>query len=76
MPAAKEALRALVDRVVLIPAKGRTGVDIELEGDLAALLRLATGSEAVIATPNASGPAEARFNLLFWLDIFGCGSRI
>ena len=42
MPAAKEALRALVDRIVLIPAAGRTGVEIELEGDLAALLRLAT----------------------------------
>ncbi|MBU3035987.1 recombinase, partial [Epibacterium mobile] len=36
MPAAKEALRALVDRIVLIPAAGRTGVEIELEGDLAA----------------------------------------
>ncbi|TNJ36158.1 recombinase, partial [Phaeobacter sp. B1627] len=43
MPAAKEALRALVDRLVLTPSEGSTGVEIELEGDLAALLRLATG---------------------------------
>ncbi|WP_065326379.1 hypothetical protein [Tritonibacter mobilis] len=68
MPAAKEALRALVDRIVLIPAAGRTGVDIELEGDLAALLRLATGSEAVIATPKAAHCGEAR---LEGFDIVG-----
>ena len=40
MPAAKEALRALVDRIVLIPAAGSTGVEIELEGELAGILRL------------------------------------
>ena len=34
MPAAKEALRALADRIVLIPAKESTGVEIELEGIL------------------------------------------
>lgn len=45
MPAAKEALRALVDRIVLTPAKSDTGVEIELEGDLASLLRFATGAE-------------------------------
>ncbi|KJZ21759.1 hypothetical protein, partial [Tritonibacter mobilis] len=59
MPAAKEALRALVDRLVLTPAKGDTGVEIALEGDLAALLRLATGSAAVIATPKAAHSGEA-----------------
>jgi len=35
MHAAKEALRALVNRIVLIPAKESTGVEIELDGDLA-----------------------------------------
>ncbi len=60
MPAAKEALRALVDRLVLTPAKGSTGVEIELEGDLAALLRLATGSAAVIGTPRSAHSCEAR----------------
>ena len=60
MHAAKEALRALVNRIVLIPAKESTGVEIELEGDLAALLRLATGSAAVIATPNAAHCGEAQ----------------
>ena len=68
MPAAKEALRALVDRIVLIPAKESTGVEIELEGDLAALLRLATGSAAVIATPKAAHSGEAR---LEGVDIVG-----
>jgi len=60
MPAAKEALRALVDRIVLIPAAGSTGVEIELEGDLAALLRVAMGSEAVIQTPATAHSVEAR----------------
>ncbi len=60
MPAVAEALRALVGRLVLTPAKGDTGVEIELEGDLAALLRLATGSEAVTGTPRSAHPCEAR----------------
>ena len=60
MPAAKEALQALVDRIVLIPAKGSTGVEIELEGDLAALPRLATGSADVIQTPASAHYGEAR----------------
>ena len=60
MPAAKEALRALVDRIVLIPAKESAGVEIELEGDLASLLRLTTGSEAVTGTPSSAHCGEAR----------------
>ena len=60
MPAAKEALRALVDRIVLIPAAGSTGVEIELEGDLAALLGLATGLEEVIQTLASAHYVEAR----------------
>ena len=68
MPAAKEALRALVDRIVLIPAAGSTGVEIELEGDLASLLRLATGLEAVTGTPKAALCGETR---LQGIDIIG-----
>ena len=68
MPAAKEALRALVDRIVLIPAKSDTGVEIELEGDLASLLRLATGLEAITGTPKAALCGEAR---LQGIDIIG-----
>ena len=68
MPAAKEALRALVDRIVLIPAAGSTGVEIELEGDLASLLRLATGLEAVTGTPKAAHSGEARLECA---DIIG-----
>ena len=45
---------------MLIPAAGSTGVEIELEGDLAALLRLATGSEGAIATRASSHCVEAR----------------
>ena len=40
--------------------KGSTGVEIELEGDLAALLRLATGSETVIQTRRSAHSGEAR----------------
>ena len=36
-------IRALIDRVVVTPAKIGRGVDIALEGRLAAILALATG---------------------------------
>ena len=57
-----------MQRLLLIPAVGRTGVEIELEGDLAALLRLATGSAAVTGTPKAAHSGEAR---LKGVDIIG-----
>ena len=44
MEEAKEALRALVERIVLTPAAEDTGLDLTLEGDLAGLLRLASGA--------------------------------
>ena len=68
MPTAKEALRALVDRIVLILAKESTGVEIELEGDLAALLCLATGSAAVTGTRQSARCGESR---LEGVDIIG-----
>lgn len=37
-----EALRSLVERIVLTPAVGSDRLTIDLEGSLAALLRLAT----------------------------------
>ena len=49
-------------------AKGDLGVEIELEGDLAALLRLATGSAGVIKTPRSAHSGEAR---LEGTDIIG-----
>ncbi|MHA3980902.1 recombinase family protein [Halovulum sp. GXIMD14794] len=43
MDEAREALRGLVDRIVLTPASEGSGLEIELHGALAGLLRLATG---------------------------------
>lgn len=40
-------------------AAGSTGVEIELDEDLAALLRLATGLEAVTGAPKAAHCVEA-----------------
>ncbi|MBY6059694.1 hypothetical protein [Leisingera daeponensis] len=47
MAEAKEALQALVERIVLTPAVEGTGLDLTLEGDLAGLLRLAAGAEGL-----------------------------
>ena len=43
MEEAKEAVRALVDRIVLTPAEDGGPLTIDLQGAIAALLRLATG---------------------------------
>ncbi len=43
MEEAKEALRALVERIVLTPDADGDGLTIDLHGALASLLRLATG---------------------------------
>ncbi|UWQ37502.1 hypothetical protein K3552_00380 [Leisingera aquaemixtae] len=56
MEEAKEALRALVERIVLTPAAEGTGLDLTLEGDLAGLLRLAAGAEGA-NTKKAPGDA-------------------
>ncbi len=57
MEEAKEALRALVDRIVLTPAAEGEGLTIELHGALAGLLRLATGAEA-LTPPTTAGTPE------------------
>ena len=45
MPEAKEALRALIDRIVLTPSPTTDKLDIHIEGALAGLLLLAMGSK-------------------------------
>ena len=45
MPEAKEALRALIDRIVLQPSPATDKLDIHIEGALAGLLSLALGSK-------------------------------
>ena len=54
MEAAKGALRGLVERIVLTPEADGAGLSIELHGALAALLQLATGSDAHSQTATAS----------------------
>ena len=39
------AVRALIDRIILIPNPRGRGVEIEVRGKLAAIVRLATGDE-------------------------------
>lgn len=39
------AIRQLIDRIVLRPAKGERGIEIEVEGRLAAIVALATGKK-------------------------------
>ena len=57
MDAAKEALRTLVERIVLTPDESGRALAIDLRGDLAALLCLATG-QPIQAIPQ-SGHAKA-----------------
>ena len=52
MEEAREALRGLIDKIVLIPAEGEDGcLAIDLHGALASLLRLATGTAVYGAEP-------------------------
>ncbi|MEI4488903.1 hypothetical protein V8J36_22200 [Frigidibacter sp. MR17.14] len=63
MPEAKEAVRALIDRIVLTPTPARGALVIDLEGTLAALLCLATGRplKGVSAAANTKkAPGGAR----------------
>lgn len=61
----REALRGLIEKIVLEPRAEGEGFDIDLHGALAGLLRLATGVEQHAATgarkksANANGPAGA-----------------
>jgi len=41
----REALRGLIEKIVLVPRSDGQGLDIDLHGALAGLLRLATGVE-------------------------------
>ncbi|TGD45347.1 hypothetical protein EEB11_02000 [Pseudotabrizicola sediminis] len=53
---AREALRGLIEKIVLTPAPDGGGLAIDLHGALASLLRLATGASALMAAipgPNA-----------------------
>ena len=54
-----EALRAPVERIVLTPANGGDHLTIDLEGALAALLRLATGRHAQTAPSRRNEAADA-----------------
>ncbi|MDC0659040.1 recombinase family protein, partial [Leisingera sp. SS27] len=59
MEDAKEALRALVERIVLTPAAEGPGLDLTLEGDLAGLLHLAAGAEGPNTSKAPDSPSEA-----------------
>ncbi len=58
MEEAKEALRALVERIVLTPAAEGPGLDLTLEGDLAGLLRLAADAEGANTKKASDGAPE------------------
>ena len=63
MDAAKEALRTLVERIVLTPDESGRALAIDLHGDLAALLCLATGQpiQAIPQSAHANAaPGERR----------------
>lgn len=51
---ARTAIRNLIDRIVLTPAKQGRGVDIEIEGRLAAIVALATGNRTDFTPPTLS----------------------
>ena len=56
MEETREALRGLIEKIVLTPTVDGNGLAIDLHGALASLLRLATGASALMATipgPNA-----------------------
>ena len=45
MPEAKEALRALLERIVLVPSSKTDKLDVHIHGDLAGLLLLSMGTK-------------------------------
>lgn len=79
---AKEALRALVEKIVLTPKLDGTGLSIDLHGALAGLLRLAPGqlldrgAQAHARSANGKKSARADSQSFYMFGIFGCGGRI
>ncbi len=57
--AAVEALRSLVDAIVVYPGEGRGEVSLELRGDLAAFLHLADDGPAAAILPPAGAKTSA-----------------
>ncbi|MBL3575844.1 recombinase [Rhodovulum sulfidophilum] len=58
MEEAKETRLAFVDRIELAPAPESDGLTIDLHGALAALFRLATGSEGPDANAKSRAPGR------------------
>ena len=59
MLGAKEALRDLIEKIVLTPSEDGTGLDIDLYGAIAGLLHLATGVSAQNSKKASPGKSEA-----------------
>ncbi|WP_180898717.1 hypothetical protein [Martelella soudanensis] len=57
MLGSKEALRDLIDRIVLTPSEDGAGLDIDLYGAIAGLLHLATGVSS--ATDKKASPDKS-----------------
>jgi DNA invertase Pin-like site-specific DNA recombinase len=55
----RDALRGLIDAIVLVPRGDGSGLDIDLRGALAGLLRLATGVEHHLAADGGDRRAQA-----------------
>jgi len=60
MEEAREALRGLIEKVVLIPREEGSGLTIQLHGALASLLMLATGASTHQVARMASGAQNAK----------------
>ncbi|WP_323778700.1 hypothetical protein [Leisingera sp.] len=75
MVEAKEALRALVERIVLAPAAEGPGLDLTLEGDLAGLLRLAAGAAGANAGKAPGVMPEAFEGIEEIVLVAGAGNR-
>ncbi|MCD1636441.1 recombinase family protein, partial [Martelella mediterranea] len=63
MLGSKEALRDLIEKIVLTPSEDGTGLDIDLHGAIAGLLHLATGVSAQNDKKASPGASEA-FDML------------
>ncbi|ARU01821.1 recombinase family protein [Yoonia vestfoldensis] len=60
MEEAREALRGLIEKVVLVPREEGSGLTIQLHGALASLLMLATGASTHQVARMASGAQNAK----------------
>ena len=63
--AALEAVRALIDRVVLTPAAGGRGFEIELIGEIASMIRLGLAESQKGSRANGADP-----------DLFACSVKV